>query len=122
MPSRPGRPCSQPGCWRLVIGSQSRCSEHKRQPWSRTTPRRVPSGNGWAWQRLRARILQRDNHRCVYCGAVAEVVDHVIGIAVGGSDQQSNLVAACQACNERKRVQEARAARSKATKTKGERP
>lgn len=48
-------------------------------------------------------ILQRDGHRCVYCGrgsSTAElVVDHVIPISAGGADDASNMVTACFECN-----------------------
>lgn len=54
-------------------------------------------------KRLRYEILRRDNHACRYCGATAPdaklVVDHVLPQALGGSDDPSNLVAACQPCN-----------------------
>jgi HNH endonuclease len=54
-------------------------------------------------QRLRYEILRRDNHACRYCGATAPGVklnvDHVIPQALGGSDDPTNLVSACSACN-----------------------
>lgn len=54
-------------------------------------------------KRLRFEILRRDNHACRYCGGVAPdvtlTVDHVIPVALGGSDDPSNLVAACRDCN-----------------------
>lgn len=54
-------------------------------------------------QRLRFEILKRDGFRCRYCGttAVAEplVVDHVVPVAEGGTDEPSNLVCACWSCN-----------------------
>lgn len=54
-------------------------------------------------KRLRFEILRRDNHACRYCGAtapgVALTVDHVKPVTLGGTDEPSNLVAACQACN-----------------------
>jgi hypothetical protein len=54
-------------------------------------------------KRLRYEILRRDGHACRYCGAtapdVALTVDHLIPAALGGSDDPSNLVAACQDCN-----------------------
>lgn len=54
-------------------------------------------------KRLRFEILRRDNHTCRYCGASAPdvklTVDHVVPEALGGSDDPSNLVAACDACN-----------------------
>lgn len=54
-------------------------------------------------KRLRFEILRRDNHQCRYCGATAPdatlTVDHVVPVALGGSDEPSNLVAACAECN-----------------------
>lgn len=54
-------------------------------------------------KRLRFEILRRDNHACRYCGGVAPdatiTVDHVVPVALGGSDDPSNLVAACKDCN-----------------------
>lgn len=54
-------------------------------------------------QRLRFEILRRDNHACRYCGATAPDVklhvDHVIPTTLGGTDDPTNLVAACAPCN-----------------------
>lgn len=46
-------------------------------------------------------VLQRDGHACVYCGAtdVPLHLDHVVPSSRGGSDDPSNLVAACRPCN-----------------------
>jgi HNH endonuclease len=54
-------------------------------------------------KRLRFEILRRDSFTCHYCGITtvqAELeVDHVIPEALGGSDDPSNLVTACEPCN-----------------------
>ncbi|MFE7744471.1 HNH endonuclease [Nocardia sp. NPDC057455] len=54
-------------------------------------------------RRLRFEILRRDGNTCRYCGASAPdveiTVDHVVPVALGGSDEPSNLVAACADCN-----------------------
>jgi hypothetical protein len=54
-------------------------------------------------RRLRYEILRRDNHQCRYCGATAPdvplTVDHVKPVALGGSDDPTNLVTACKDCN-----------------------
>lgn len=54
-------------------------------------------------RRLRFEILLRDNHTCRYCGAKAPdvemTVDHVLPVALGGTDDPGNLVAACKDCN-----------------------
>lgn len=54
-------------------------------------------------KRLRYEILRRDEHTCRYCGGtvpdVVLTVDHVIPLALGGTDEPGNLVAACKDCN-----------------------
>lgn len=54
-------------------------------------------------KRLRYEVLRRDNYTCRYCGKSAPevviTVDHVIPKALGGSDEPSNLCAACRDCN-----------------------
>lgn len=55
-------------------------------------------------KRTRYEVLRRDGHRCRYCGTSAGegatlTVDHVIPVALGGSDKPDNLVAACKDCN-----------------------
>lgn len=52
---------------------------------------------------VRYAILQRDNFTCRYCGATAPdvklQVDHVVPVALGGSNDPSNGVTACRKCN-----------------------
>jgi hypothetical protein len=43
-----------------------------------------------------------EDEPCVYCGAGADTVDHVIPRRAGGSDQPRNLVPACRSCNSKK--------------------
>lgn len=54
-------------------------------------------------KRTRYEVLRRDNHTCRYCGGTAPdvvlTVDHVTPVALGGTDDPSNLVAACKDCN-----------------------
>jgi len=54
------------------------------------------------WLKIRARVLERDNCTCTYCGAWAGTVDHVVPIALGGSNDDSNLAACCAYCNRSK--------------------
>jgi len=44
-------------------------------------------------------ILRRDGHRCAYCGAFADTIDHVHPRSRGGGTTWSNLVACCRRCN-----------------------
>ena len=44
-------------------------------------------------------VLLRDRSRCVYCGAAATSLDHVIPRSRGGAHTWDNVVAACRRCN-----------------------
>lgn len=54
-------------------------------------------------KRLRFEILRRDNYTCRYCGITAGEtelhVDHVVPVALGGKNEPTNLVTACEPCN-----------------------
>jgi len=52
-------------------------------------------------KRLRAEILMRDSSTCRYCHATDSplTIDHVVPTALGGTDDPTNLVAACKDCN-----------------------
>lgn len=52
-------------------------------------------------KRTRFEVLRRDNFTCRYCRSTeAELtIDHVTPIALGGTDDPDNLVAACRDCN-----------------------
>lgn len=53
--------------------------------------------------RTRFRVLERDGFTCQYCGAKAPNVelhvDHIVPVAKGGTNDESNLVTACAVCN-----------------------
>jgi 5-methylcytosine-specific restriction endonuclease McrA len=51
----------------------------------------------------RRSVFARDGHRCQYCGASAENIDHVIPRSKGGLHAWDNVVASCRPCNARKR-------------------
>lgn len=63
-------------------------------------------------KRLRYEILRRDNNACRYCHATDTQlqIDHVVPVALGGTDDPSNLVAACKDCNSGKSASPADAA------------
>ncbi len=48
-------------------------------------------------------MFTRDEHRCQYCGAHADSIDHVTPRSRGGQHVWENVVAACRACNIHKR-------------------
>ena len=57
------------------------------------------------WKAIRARIFQRDDYTCIYCGERGKKLecDHVIPVSRGGLHDDGNLVTACFACNRSKR-------------------
>lgn len=61
------------------------------------------SSKGASWDRLRLKVLNRDNWVCSYCGKHLEgadaTADHIIAKNNGGEDRLDNLVAACRKCN-----------------------
>ena len=69
-----------------------------------TTPlRQPPEGDALMAisKRVRYEILRRDNNTCRYCHAIDTplTIDHVVPTVLGGTDDPSNLVAACKDCN-----------------------
>lgn len=55
-------------------------------------------------------VLERDKRKCVYCLIeISEdtfVIDHLIPVSKGGTNRKFNLVASCEACNQRKQDQD----------------
>jgi len=50
----------------------------------------------------RRSVFVRDGHKCQYCGAQAENIDHVVPRSRGGDHSWENVVACCRRCNTRK--------------------
>ena len=52
---------------------------------------------------LRFDVFNRDNHRCVSCGATSDTetlhVDHIHPVSKGGLTEMNNLQTLCQSCN-----------------------
>lgn len=60
--------------------------------------------------KLRFEILERDQHRCKRCGAspktdptVELVIDHIVPLSAGGTNDLTNLETLCHSCNEGKK-------------------
>lgn len=51
----------------------------------------------------RRAVFARDDHRCQYCGGVADSIDHVVPRSRGGLHVWENVAAACRPCNLDKR-------------------
>ena len=119
--SRPLRRCAECGRGFRVYGEQETCSRSCGQrraarnrirgravptEWTRKTRRRwresAPPGLSVRQLReLRDRYVM-SGASCVYCGAPALTVDHVVPVSRGGTNFEGNLVPACKACNSSK--------------------
>lgn len=112
----PLKPCSSPGCPELAPLRQRYCLKHgANNNWqitqahrSHAESQRTSTGR---WRKLRAVILQRDNHLCQVCLAAgtltpAREADHIIPVAQGGTDDSDNLQSICRACHRIKTARE----------------
>lgn len=119
MPTSAPRPCTHPGCGALVRGG-SRCDKHKVLANSfadRRRGSRHERGYGTAWDKLRKAILARDGGLCQPCmrmGRVtlANIVDHILNKASGGTDDDANLQTICRPCHDVKTAGEGNAGRA----------
>ena len=66
---------------------------------------------GRPWRRLREKIIFRDCYTCRSCGVVTDApeVDHIINVAQGGTDDESNLQTLCASCHKKKTARESAA-------------
>ena len=51
---------------------------------------------------LKSFIFSKTNHKCSYCGAPAQEIDHIVPRAKGGTNSTYNLTPTCRSCNEKK--------------------
>ena len=89
------------GCGALTTGTY--CPRHDTRR-SEDRHRLSQRQRGYAtaeYRRNRRLVLERDGC-CVYCGAPADTVDHVVPYARSQDNSLDNLVAACRSCNSRK--------------------
>ena len=97
------KPCSAPGCGKLVEASGPPwCPEHKREQRQRSEHGRASStarGYGVRWRRLRLSILARDFWICQVCERAGNEVDHIQPKYRGGTDDGSNLQTICRDCH-----------------------
>ena len=65
-------------------------------------------GGGRPWRRKRETILLRDHYTCRTCGLVTHSleVDHIVNLAQGGTEDDSNLQALCIPCHKAKTTRE----------------
>ena len=73
--------------WRLVVRAGN-MGMHRKYANTRYVP---------LYRRLR--IIEKYNGMCVYCGGLANVVDHVVPWCFSRNSEDNNLVASCNLCN-----------------------
>ena len=115
MPVSAPRPCSFKGCRALVRDGSGRCSAHPREAWVRIVP--IQRITGRRLQAMRAALFSRDP-LCAECRKVGRVTpatlrDHIIPLAEGGVDDESNEQGLCAECHDIKSQTEALRGRTK---------
>lgn len=65
---------------------------------------------GRPWRRLKAKIHLRDEWTCQCCGRVTQdlELDHIVNIAQGGTEDESNLQSLCIECHKVKTQNESK--------------
>ena len=65
---------------------------------------------GRPWRRLKDKIHLRDQYTCQRCGLVTMQLelDHIVNVAQGGTDDESNLQSLCPPCHLKKTQKESR--------------
>jgi 5-methylcytosine-specific restriction enzyme A len=105
MPSRPKRPCRQPGCPELVDGESGYCDRHRKAEYQRQDDRRgsaASRGYDSAWRKNRIWYL-RQHPLCERCEAQGKVV---VAILVHHRDHNpknntaENFESLCVPCHE----------------------
>jgi 5-methylcytosine-specific restriction endonuclease McrA len=71
----------------VPVPSVVRLARYVRVPYLRTVPL------------TRKAVFARDGGRCLYCGAAATSLDHVVPRSRGGAHSWENVVSACGRCN-----------------------
>lgn len=96
MPMAPLKQCTWPGCNERQRGA--RCPAHAVASW-RTVGVQVERLRGRALQRARALLFAR-YPLCQLCNRrLSEIRDHVVPLAEGGQENESNVQAICAVCS-----------------------
>lgn len=114
MPKAAPKKCTFVGCAVLVSDSSGRCADHQRPTWTKRVEatKRI---TGRRLQKMRADLFTREP-LCAECKKHGRITpatqrDHVIPLAEGGADDETNEQGLCDACHEIKSLAEAQRAR-----------
>ena len=91
-------PCAHPGCPSIAVAG-GRCAEHQLARTPR--PSAAAQGYGHEWRKVRAEHLKHEP-QCVVCGADAKIVDHIVPLKSGGTNDHANLRSMCRGCHGRR--------------------
>ena len=96
----------------FVIKGRLESKFHEFTSWSKTRKHFSSSSHKQKRKRqfiskgIRHEVFQRDNYRCLECGATPDIspleIDHIIPVSRGGTDEMSNLQTLCYTCNREK--------------------
>ncbi|MFN3375229.1 MAG: HNH endonuclease [Burkholderiaceae bacterium] len=105
MPISAPRPCTHPGCGVLVRDGTGRCPKHPKPQWAKpiTATKRM---TGRKLQAARAALFAREP-LCAECQRNGRVTlaahrDHIVPLAEGGADDDSNVQGLCVDCHDAK--------------------
>ena len=116
MPKAAPRPCTYPSCKEYAV-KDGRCETHKVAHRWQSRKRTTERGYGWAWVKLRRKVIARDKHLCQEClrqGIYTQgnEVDHIRPKSQGGTDDLNNLEILCSRHHREKSLVEAREGRA----------
>lgn len=102
MPNAAPKPCSHPGCGVLVRDGGGRCAKHPKKQW--VTKAATKRTTGRKLQAMRAALFRRCP-LCVECQRQGRVTlatqrDHIIPLAEGGADDETNEQGLCIECHD----------------------
>jgi len=112
--TRAAKVCPHHGC-----PQDQPCPTHTPPPWAGSMERRPDALRGRRRQERNARILRRDGHRCLAahhhpdCDGTGNEVDHIISLADGGNETDTNLCAINALCNALKARTDGRTTRTR---------
>lgn len=116
MPAKAKSICTYPGCNRLGFGR--RCDLHPYLNWDKRGEPTKRIINGEALMVARKRLFEAEP-LCVHCKAagivrLAAIRDHIIPLAEGGPDIESNTQGLCKRCHDIKSSEESQRGRRRA--------
>ena len=83
------------------------------KPNAPVVPRYGQGRGGRPWRRKREAVMKRDQYLCQLCKQMGRItesteMDHIVNVAEGGTDDESNLQSLCTPCHDAKSQAEAR--------------